>query len=214
MQRSVHRYQVERSLRKHNNVFDKSNNFPLGGEGKIDIIHTNWGYKSGCSYNPTIYHTTIGNYTWIAGNCSFGLRDHIHVNFLTGDFVYQNGEHLPPEGIKEYDGYWIKIGSDVWIGEHVIIRRGVEIGDGAIVASGAIVTRSVPPFAIVGGNPARFIKWRFPEDVRSKLISIKWWNWPEEKICKERDKLEELVGFNIREYWNNYSKPQKMINYE
>jgi acetyltransferase-like isoleucine patch superfamily enzyme len=76
----------------------------------------------------------------------------------------------------------VVIGNDVWIGADSTILSGVEIGDGAIVAAGAMVTRNVPPFAIVGGNPARLIQMRFPPAEVEALLSIAWWDWPKERI--------------------------------
>lgn len=69
------------------------------------------------------------------------------------------------------------VGNDVWIGARAIILDGVCIGDGAIIAAGAVVTRDVPPYAIVGGVPAKIIKYRLPEEVIEKLIKTKWWAW-------------------------------------
>jgi virginiamycin A acetyltransferase len=70
-----------------------------------------------------------------------------------------------------------KIGNDVWIGMNVTLMSGIEIGDGAIIATGAVVTRTVEPYAIVGGNPARLIRWRFNEDIRSRLARLRWWQY-------------------------------------
>lgn len=90
----------------------------------------------------------------------------------------------------------ILIGNDVWIGDGVTILGGVRIGDGAVVAAEAVVTKDVPPYAIVGGNPARVIKYRFPRDVIEKLERIAWWNWSSEKIasCKE-DMRGDVAAF-------------------
>lgn len=74
------------------------------------------------------------------------------------------------------------IGNDVWIGANVSILPGVRIGDGAVVAAGAVVTKDIEPYAIAGGVPARFIKYRFNKKMREKLLKIKWWNWPQETI--------------------------------
>ncbi|WP_252217211.1 CatB-related O-acetyltransferase [Clostridium sp. VAP41] len=76
----------------------------------------------------------------------------------------------------------IVIGNDVWIGYDAIIMPGVKIGDGAIIGTRAIVTNNVPPYTIVGGIPAKVIKKRFSDDIILKLLKIKWWDWPNEKI--------------------------------
>lgn len=81
----------------------------------------------------------------------------------------------------------IIIGNDVWIGTRATICAGVRIGNGAIVAAGAVVTKDVPPYAIVGGNPAKVIKYRFDEKTIAKLQELKWWHWPESEIIKHRD---------------------------
>jgi acetyltransferase-like isoleucine patch superfamily enzyme len=69
------------------------------------------------------------------------------------------------------------IGNDVWIGQDATIMRGLTIGDGAVIAASAVVTRDVPPFAIVGGNPAQLIRFRFPPDVIEDLVSLRWWRY-------------------------------------
>lgn len=76
----------------------------------------------------------------------------------------------------------IVIGNDVWIGYDAIIMPGVKIGDGAIIGTRAIVTNDVSPYTIVGGIPAQVIKKRFRDDIILKLLKIKWWDWPYEKI--------------------------------
>ena len=76
----------------------------------------------------------------------------------------------------------IIIGNDVWIGYEAVIMAGVHIGDGAVIAARAVVTKDVPPYTIVGGTPARKIRMRFEEEKIAKLQQIQWWNWPVEKI--------------------------------
>lgn len=78
----------------------------------------------------------------------------------------------------------IVIGNDVWIGYEAVIMSGVTIGNGAIVGTRAVVTKDVPPYTIVGGIPARQIRKRFSEDTISSLLSIRWWDWSDEKIKK------------------------------
>lgn len=76
----------------------------------------------------------------------------------------------------------IIIDNDVWIGYEAVIMAGVHIGDGAVIAARAVVTKDVPPYTIVGGTPARKIRMRFEAETIAKLQQIQWWNWPVEKI--------------------------------
>ncbi|KAA0690874.1 antibiotic acetyltransferase [Halopseudomonas laoshanensis] len=71
------------------------------------------------------------------------------------------------------------IGNDVWIGRSAIILSGVSVGDGAVVGAGSIVTKNVPPYAVVAGNPAKIIRYRFEERIIRELMSIKWWEFTE-----------------------------------
>jgi len=86
------------------------------------------------------------------------------------------------------------IGNDVWIGHEALIMPAVTIGDGAIIASRSLVTKNVPPYTIVAGNPAKVIRHRFDDKTISILLKIKWWNWPIEKINKN---IPSIVGADI-----------------
>ena len=93
----------------------------------------------------------------------------------------------------------ILIGNDVWIGSGVTILGGVRIGDGAVIAAGAVVVKDVPPYAIVGGNPTKIIKYRFPKETIERLRRIAWWDWDGERIreCRE-DMYGEVEDFAIK----------------
>lgn len=86
------------------------------------------------------------------------------------------------------------IGNDVWLTQRTFVRSGVHIGDGAVVASGAVVTKDVPPYAIVGGNPARVIRYRHTEEQRAALLDIRWWDWPDDQV---RAAVPLLAGKDI-----------------
>ncbi len=76
----------------------------------------------------------------------------------------------------------VLIGNDVWIGHEALILSGVTIGDGAVVGARSVVSRDVPPYGVVAGNPARLIRYRFSPEVVERLLSIKWWNWADSRI--------------------------------
>lgn len=81
------------------------------------------------------------------------------------------------------------VGNDVWIGMRATVLPGVVIGDGAIIAAGAVVSRDVPPYAIVAGNPARIVRTRFDDATVERLVSIAWWDWPVDKITRNLDAI-------------------------
>ncbi len=81
------------------------------------------------------------------------------------------------------------VGNDVWIGYDATVMPGRTVGHGAIVGSGSLVAADVPPYAIVGGNPARLIRMRFPEEAVARLLAVAWWDWPAEKIARHLDRI-------------------------
>lgn len=94
----------------------------------------------------------------------------------------------------------VVIGNDVWIGHAVIVMPGVTVGDGAVLAAGAVVTRDVAPYTIVGGVPAKQIRERFNRDVAAQLSRIAWWNWPTEAIFQRLREFQsgDVEGFCAR----------------
>ena len=96
----------------------------------------------------------------------------------------------------EFDGILrTVIGNDVWIGKRAIIKAGVKIGDGAVVGAGAVVTKDVPPYAIVAGVPAKIIKYRFDEDTIAQLLKTKWWNLSDEELEKRAGNITNVHEF-------------------
>ena len=92
-------------------------------------------------------------------------------------------------------GRCLEVGNDVWIGDNVLIKGGVTIGDGAIIAMGAVVVKDVPPYAIVGGVPAKIIRYRFDKEAINKLIAISWWNKPQEWIKQNAKYFNDAGAF-------------------
>ncbi|MBQ8634416.1 MAG: CatB-related O-acetyltransferase [Lachnospiraceae bacterium] len=97
----------------------------------------------------------------------------------------------------------IIIQNDCWLGIGATINAGVTIHDGAVVATNALVTKDVPPYAIVGGNPAKIIGYRFSEDIIEKLLAIRWWDWPKELILA---RAADMHG-SVEEFVNKYYVP-------
>ncbi|MCA1297572.1 CatB-related O-acetyltransferase [Stappia indica] len=81
------------------------------------------------------------------------------------------------------------VGNDVWLGRDALVMPGVTIGDGAIVGAGSTVAADVPPYAVVAGNPARIVRYRFDTDTVDTLLAIAWWNWPTDKVSRHLDAI-------------------------
>lgn len=134
--------------------------------------------------NTVIYpHVTIGRYCSVAKYNEIGVANH-PVNFLsTHTFQYHNSYFPKIDNfsvVKKVS--WRShpetiIGNDVWIGAKCIIKSGVSIGNGAIVGAGSVVVGNVAPYEIVGGVPAKHIRWRFPDEVVKRLLNIEWWQY-------------------------------------
>ncbi|NOU72973.1 chloramphenicol acetyltransferase [Paenibacillus sp. LMG 31458] len=129
----------------------------------------------------------IGKFCAIASNSKFIMNGANHnTNFFTifPFGAFGGGWEV---GLKNLSGRFkgdTVIGSDVWIGYNATIMPGVNVGDGAIIATNAVVTKDVPPYSIVGGNPAKLIRYRFDEETINILNTIKWWDWDIEKITE------------------------------
>jgi acetyltransferase-like isoleucine patch superfamily enzyme len=129
----------------------------------------------------------FGNFCSIADNVNIYLGGNHNSDWVT---TYPFG-HINQHIFSNFNGVGhpvtkgdIIIGNDVWIAANVTIMSGVTIGDGAIIANNSHVVKNVEPYSIVGGNPAKFIRYRFTEEQIEKLLEIKWWNWEDEKINK------------------------------
>ena len=158
--------------------------------------------------NNVLYHYPINHDRLIIGKfCSiacgakfiFNCANHTLKSLSTYTFPLFFEEWDLPK--SEVSTAWdnkgdIIIGNDVWIGYDAVIMAGVHIGDGAIIGTRAVVTKDVEPYSIVGGVPAKEIRKRFAPDVVAKLLELKWWNWPSEKI---KNNIAAIQSGNIEE---------------
>ena len=148
-------------------------------------------------WGPSIFVSGGGQGVEIGSFCSIAhhvsLQEQFHNSQRTTTYFIERNlleQPEPPEALVTKGP--IRIGHDVWIGAGAQVLSGVSIGDGAIVAAGAIVTRDVPPYAVVAGNPARLIRYRFGPDRIAQLLDMQWWRWSEDRLRSEAAFLTEI----------------------
>lgn len=147
-----------------------------------NILYSKMGKYCYTGNNTSILNATLGKFNSISWNVSIGGNDHELTHVTTHSFlVYEKwgmGGHTNWESVSKP----CQIGNDVWIASGANIFRNVTIGDGAVIGGSAVVTKDVPPYAIVVGNPAKVLRLRCKEEMIEKLLELKWWDFPEEVI--------------------------------
>lgn len=170
----------------------------------VTFLNSSLGYSSYISDRSFVKNTVIGRFTCIstdvmtvAGNHPINEFASIHPAFSSTktqggkSFVARN-KFDEFDYIDKNKKISVKIGNDVWIGARVTILEKIAIGDGAVIAAGAVVTKDVPPYAIVGGVPARIIKYRYDDETIAKLLKLKWWNKSMSWLKKHAEQFEDV----------------------
>lgn len=197
---------------QQNAVAERYSNMP-----KARIV--SMGAYSYCRTKSMSPHLQCGRYCSLATGIEFSDQEHPTKRVSTHPWTTH--AHMRKFAEDEFNADWEVtyfptlppppvIENDVWIGANALIRRGVTIGTGAIVAARAVVTRDVPPYAIVGGTPARVLKYRFPEQLIQRLLASKWWiynyidlpNPASEDVNSFLDALEYKVENNLISAFN------------
>lgn len=170
---------------------------PTRRQGLIEIGEYTYGIPIVRKWDNTT-GLKIGRFCSIGENVQIYLGGEHRTHWITTyPFdVLIDGDPTPSKGN-------VVIGNDVWIANNVQILSGVTIGDGAVIAAGAVVTSNVPDYAIVGGVPAKLIRFRFNMATRQRLMGIRWWDWPIDKLSAAvhlltNGDVEELIYFDER----------------
>jgi acetyltransferase-like isoleucine patch superfamily enzyme len=136
------------------------------------------GAYSYVSFDTRMQAVTAGRYCSIADNCNIGPAQHPMHSLTSSPIPYHDIFRLgEPLDLPRATDERIEIGHDVWVGAKAAVMGGVRIGHGSVVALGAVVTKDVPPYAVVAGVPAGVIKYRFPEATIARLLDFKWWRY-------------------------------------
>jgi len=161
------------------------------------LLHVELGNYSYCDRFCDIAHTTVGKFSNIAGFVRIGATDHPLELASLHHFVYRSSTYWDD---ADDDADWFErrrarrttIGHDTWIGHAAQVKPDVNVGDGAVVASGAVVTKDVPPYAIVAGVPARVIRLRQPPEIATRLQALAWWDWDHATLRARLDDFRSL----------------------
>ncbi len=159
-----------------------------------------------------IAYARIGKFTSIAamtrinpGNHPMQRASQAHFSYRAS--AYFEGEQDETEFFAWRRGHQVAIGHDVWIGHGVIVLPGRRIGTGAVVGAGSVVTKDVPDYAIVVGNPARVVRPRFSSQTAERMAALAWWDWPHEKLRQALPDFRKLSAEAFLEKHASHDKP-------
>ena len=170
------------------------------------IEYASLGDYSYLGENCEVADAVIGKFTAIANSVRIGAPNHpmgrpSQHRFTYCPEYYEATASRDRDFFAERRGDRVIVGNDCWIGHAAILLPGVTVGDGAVIAAGAVVSRSVPPYTVVGGVPARAIRQRFPDSVAESLRRIAWWDWPDEIIF---ERLGDFRSEAIEQFCERY----------
>ncbi|MGN6098286.1 MAG: chloramphenicol acetyltransferase [Bosea sp. (in: a-proteobacteria)] len=156
--------------------------------------------------DANVIYTTIGKFCSIAAMTRINPGNHPMQRASQSHFSYRSSAYFDDaeDDAAFFDwrrAHAVTIGHDVWIGHGAIVLAGRSIGTGAVVAGGAVVTKDVPAYTIVAGNPARPIRRRFPEEIADRLQKLAWWDWEHERL---REALNDFRNLSVEDFLDRH----------
>jgi acetyltransferase-like isoleucine patch superfamily enzyme len=186
-----------------NSQIDKRSKVSAGSQ----LVNVTMGKYSDIGYDCTLVNVKVGSFCSFASNIIIGGANHT-VSWVSTQPVFNENKDNLPYKFSEHKFEQFNetiIGSDVWIGNNVLIKGGVNVGHGAIIGMGSVVTKDIPPYEIWAGNPAKFIKRRFDDNIATELLKLKWWEWEDRIIKQYASKFNNVVEFikNVKQEETN-----------
>lgn len=162
--------------------------------GHVQVTHSTMGDYSYVGRNSRVIHAEIGKFCSIASETKIGMGTHTLDKISTSPIFTEAKNGTKHSWVNESAVNPFKrviVGNDVWIGVRTMVMGGVKIGDGAVIGAGSIVTKDIPPYAVVAGVPAKVIRYRFPQEQIEALMSNPWWELPEDKLREHIDLFQD-----------------------
>lgn len=178
---------------------------------RVQFLDSSLGDYSYIERGSEAIYTDAGKFCAIAAHCRINALNHPMERISQHKITYRPNEYFPHARLDktfrdERRAKRVGIGHDVWIGHGAIILPGVRIGHGAVIAAGAVVTKDVPPHAIVAGVPARFLKWRFPPEISMRIIALSWWDWEHDRLGAA---IDDMRGLGIEAFLGKHEDQRR-----
>ena len=177
------------------------------GEGS-HIFDSTLGDYSYCARFADIAWSTLGKFVNVAAFARLNPGEHPYHRASLHHFMYRSSYYWPEEPDEQFVFDWrrsrpVQVGHDCWIGHGAVVMKGVTIGNGAIVAAKSVVTKDVPPYAVVGGTPAALLKWRHPPRLAERLQALAWWDWQHDQL---RRALPDFRSLSAEAFAEKYER--------
>jgi phosphonate metabolism protein (transferase hexapeptide repeat family) len=174
---------------------------------RTTIAESSMGDYSYVVNDSSIIYSEIGKFCSIAAHTRINPGNHPLERVALHHFTYRSKSYqLGTEDDQEFfqwrRDHKVTLGHDVWIGHGAILLPGVSVATGAAIGAGAVVTKDVPPFAIVVGVPARILRYRFPKTIQERLLELAWWDWPRFQLSEA---LADFRRLSVEEFLEKYS---------